>query len=155
VSTTEKITVLRGMTKPLLIFGIPLVLTTFFSMFSSPGIRSLRNPGIAACYLCLFVGLGIVGWKRTLLAWVAIGLLSGLLYFGWEWFSYSRSTDADRTRPSPSTVPFGLIGWPIMAPEAVEYFLADLGVLPSGPGATAARGASHEAASPNGAGGSK
>ena len=120
---------LSGLAKPARLFAVPLAITVVASMFISPGIRSVRNLGIAACYVAMIYGLTRLGWRQTLLVWTALGLLSGLLYFACDCFSYSRSNDPSATRPPLSTIPYGVLAWPIMAPEAVEYFLADIGVF--------------------------
>jgi hypothetical protein len=140
MTESHRTALIRSLGRPLMVFGILFVVTTFFSLFSTPAIRGLRNVGIIACYLALVVGVFKMGWKRTLLAWVIFGLLSGVLYFAYELVAHSRASKVDESRPSVTTVLHGLLAWPIMAPEAVEYTLADLGVLKTIPAPTPKHG---------------
>jgi hypothetical protein len=67
-------------------------------------------------------------WREAALTWAAFGVLGGAAYLGYEACSRWRNpTPADR--PRPGTLLHGLLAWPLMLPEAVEYLLADLGVL--------------------------
>ena len=114
--------------KWLAILGGVSAWTTFFSLFNTPGIRGWRNLGWPACYL---VGLAMVvalPWRSSLATWLILGLASGLLYFAYELFGYLHSGAPD-AKPRLSTIAYGLCLWPIMLPEVVEYWLADLGVL--------------------------
>ena len=153
--SAERIAFLRGLVTPALLFTVPLVITVVASMSSSPGIRSVRNIGIAACYLGLVFGLLRLGWRQTLLVWTALGILSGVAYFAYECFSHARANDPSAARPSPSTVLHGILAWPIMTPEAVEYFLADIGVLKAAAPAAPAQGMATEGTSPPARGGSE
>ena len=104
------------------------VWTIFFSMFNAPGIRGWRNLGWLACYI---TGLGMafaLPWRSSLATWVILGLSSGLFYFAYECYGYLRSRTPD-AKPRLTTIVHGLFLWPIMLPEAVEYWLTDLGIL--------------------------
>jgi hypothetical protein len=104
--------------------------TIFFSMFNRPRIRGLRNIGLLACYVLGVVMLFRLPWLSALVTWGIAGLVSGVLYFGYELLAYV--TAPDRTTiapPNPITVVHGLALWPIMLPEAIEYVLAELGIL--------------------------
>ncbi len=129
-------TYLSSLAQPALAFAAPLVVALVFSLFSSPGIRGWRNLGILGCYLVLVGCFFAFGWRRTLGAWLVYGLMSGMLYFAYELVTHRRSTDPDQPKPTLFTIVNGLFLWPIMAPEAVEYSLAELGVLGSAPEST-------------------
>lgn len=118
--------------KWLAIFGGAALWTILFSLSNHPPVRGWRNLGILACY-----GLGIasfffIGWQASLGNWAIFGLGSGLLYFFYEVFRYLQDR-AEGERPSPSTILNGLAAWPTMLPEAIEYWLADLGILKAPP----------------------
>ncbi len=115
-------------------FAISLLIavawTTDFSMTNNPGIRGFRNLGILASYVLFMVFLFIADWKAWLVTWVVFGLAGGALYILWEVIQRLR-TAAGEEKPgvSPMTFFYGLFAWPIMVPEAVEYTLAEIGVL--------------------------
>ena len=124
--------------KWLAILGAAAAWTTFFSLFNKPGIRGWRNLGWPGCYVIAVVMLFVLPWRSSLATWSLLGIGSGLLYFAYEVFGYVRAAD-DKTKPRIATILNGLFLWPIMLPEAIEYWLADLGVLkpvspPSPPG---------------------
>jgi hypothetical protein len=111
--------------------------TTLFSLTNQPGLRGFRNLGILASYLSVVVFLFVAGWRSALVTWAAFGVAGGLLYVAWEMLE-RRHAAGGREDPRVSLAPLihGLLVWPIMVPEAVEYALADLGILhtpPSGP----------------------
>ena len=114
--------------KWLAILGAAAAWTIFFSCFNAPGIRGWRNLGWLACYVAGVVMFFFLPWRAALGTWALIGIASGLVYFGHELLGYLRSREAD-ARPNPRTIANGLLFWPIKLPEAVEYLLADLGVL--------------------------
>ena len=108
--------------------------TTFFSFFSTPGIRGWRNLGWMACFVIGTFMLVTLPLRVALATWSVVGFVSGLLYYCYG--CYSRLTakpEEDISWPRPSTILHGLLLWPIMLPEAIEYWLADRGVLRPGP----------------------
>ncbi len=119
-------------------FAVALLLaltwTTLFSLSSTPGIRGFRNLGILACYGLMFVFLFMAGWQAALGTWAVFGVLGGVLYIGWEILQRLRIA-AGEEQPALSLSPLvhGLFAWPIMVPEAVEYVLAELGLLKGPP----------------------
>ncbi|WP_165074578.1 hypothetical protein [Paludisphaera rhizosphaerae] len=105
--------------------------TTFFSLFSGP-IRGWRNFGLLACFAIGFIMLFVLPWRSALATWGVVGAASGLLYFLYELYSRLTSKPEDEVQwPRLTTVVHGLFLWPIMLPEVIEYWLADLGVLRS------------------------
>jgi hypothetical protein len=104
--------------------------TTLFSMFNRPHIRGWRNVGILAGY-----GLGVamffaLPWKQALGTWATMGVLGGGLYVLYELVAHLRLAEKSAdSRPRLGPLLHGLFLWPIMLPEAVEYLLAELGVL--------------------------
>ena len=119
-------------------FAIALLLavgwTTLFSMSNKRGIRGFRNFGILASYLLPPLFLVISGWQQTLVTWAVFGVAGGMIYIGWELIERFRTPSGEeKPRISLSHLIYGLLAWPIMVPEAVEYLLADLGILSAGP----------------------
>jgi len=102
-----------------------VVLNIIASLFMSPAIRMFRMPLILAAYvigIVLFFKLGI--W-RALALWCGIGIASGFLYWGYEFWSARRSKDPDTKTPSLVMIVHGLFAWPIMLPEVIEYSWAE------------------------------
>ena len=105
--------------------------TTAFSLLQPP-LRGLRNLGILASYV-LGVGMAFQApWREALFTWVVFALAGGVAYVGYEAWSRGRQP-ADGDRLSLSPLLHAVLAWPIMFPEAVEYLLAELGVLGSPP----------------------
>ena len=118
--------------KWLLILACASIWTIFFSMFSTPRIRGWRNLGWLMCFIIGVIMLFALPWRSALVTWAVAAVFSGLVYFAYESFAYLRARDKARAAmPSPITVAHALFVWPIMLPEAIEYFLADIGVLKS------------------------
>lgn len=104
--------------------------TTLFSVFNAPRIRGWRNLGLLACFMLGMAMCFILPWRSALATWGVAGVFSGLVYFGYETFVYLRtSAKAAVAKPTITSIVHGLFVWPIMLPEAVEYLLAELGVL--------------------------
>lgn len=117
--------------KWLAILGGAALWTIVFSMSSNPPVRGWRNLGILACYVLGVAMVFFTTWRAFLGNWAIFGLGSGLLYFLYEAFSHIRGRAEGASKPSPMTILNGIIAWPIMLPEAIEYLLADLGILKS------------------------
>lgn len=111
--------------------SICAVVTIFFSMFNASGIRGYRNLGFLAIYLGTIVWLCISPFTAIMVGWCAFGLTSGILYYLYELVSVARSSDRPREWPKPITVLHGLVAWPVMLPEMIEYSLTDVGILKS------------------------
>jgi hypothetical protein len=117
-------------TKWLLILACASAWTIFFSLFNNPGIRGWRNLGWLACY-----GIGaFMMYELTLLValatWSLAGIFSGLVYLGYELFVYAKAGDKTGvSKPDLFVIVHGLAMWPIMLPEAIEYLLAESGIL--------------------------
>lgn len=124
--------------------------TTLFSLANKPGIRGFRNLGILASYLLVLVFLFVAGWRAALMTWGVFGVVGGVIYICWEVLQRLR-TAAGQEKPGVSLSPLihGLFAWPIMVPEAIEYALAELGVLRTPPPASRQTNAEPSAA-PNG-----
>lgn len=115
-------------------FAVALLLavgwTTLFSFSNTPGIRGFRNLGILACYILVLVFFFVAGWRAAMVTWAVFGVLGGVIYVCWEILQRLR-TPAGEQQPavSLSALVHGLFAWPIMVPEAIEYALAELGIL--------------------------
>jgi hypothetical protein len=119
-------------------FAVSLLLavgwTMVFSLMNNPGIRGYRNLGILACYLLVIVFLFIAGWKAVVVTWAVLGVAGGVIYVLWEILQRLRTAPGEeKPRVSLSPLVHGLLVWPIMVPEALEYTLAELGVLRAPP----------------------
>lgn len=104
--------------------------SSFFSLFNRQHIRGWRNLGLLAGYaagIAMFVALP---WRQAFVTWGVMGVGAGVLYIVYQLVAYlglaERSADA---KPRIGRLIHGLFLWPIMMPEAVEYLLAEMGVL--------------------------
>jgi hypothetical protein len=121
-------------TRYLIYFLSALSWTMLFSMSNTRGIRGYRNFGILACYILLIVMLFRIPFKSALVTWCILGVSGGLVYIAYELIARARAK-ASEEKPSVSFghVIYGNLMWPVMVPEAVEYILADLGILKAPP----------------------
>ncbi|MEK7953693.1 hypothetical protein [Luteolibacter soli] len=110
---------------------IALAWTTFFSMFNRQPIRGNRNFGLLACYIIFIVMLFRRPFAETFATWAVFGFAGGLCYLGYEVISRLRTSPGEE-KPGVSLVTlfYGLLAWPVMIPEAIEYLAADFGLLP-------------------------
>ena len=117
-----------------LVLSLAVCWTTLFSLCSTPAIRGYRNLGILASYVSFLIFLFAAGWKPVLMTWAVFGILGGVLYVCWEVIQRLRAA-AGEPKPAISLSPLlhGLFAWPIMVPEAVEYSLAEFGILKASP----------------------
>jgi|GEM_PF-2110405 len=104
--------------------------TTLFSMTIRQPVRGLRNLGILACYILAVIMPIRLPFGSALATWCVFGIAAGLLYNAYQGIAYLRDKSPEKT-PGLSFAHFvyGLLAWPVMIPEAIEYLLADLGVL--------------------------
>ncbi|MFO7569364.1 MAG: hypothetical protein R6W75_06160 [Smithellaceae bacterium] len=111
---------------------ITVLWTTIFSFAIRPGIRGFRNLGILGGYVSGFVFIFIAGWQQALFTWILFGVLGGVIYVFWEVFQRAKAPEGEE-KPSVSInhIFSGLLAWPIMIPEAIEYILAEIGILSS------------------------
>lgn len=108
--------------------------TTFFSFFNTPGVRGYRNLGILGCYILGIIMMAALPWRIALATWTFVGVASGLLYVLYDSYAFLAAKDkTEASRPRLSTIVHGLFAWPVMLPEAIEYWLADLGILKATP----------------------
>lgn len=104
--------------------------TTLFSLTNKQPVRGLRNLGILACYLLAVVMLVRLRFVAALVTWCVFGVAAGVIYSFYQLVSYARDQSPDKQLGlSFSHFIHGPLAWPIMIPEAIEYLLADLGVL--------------------------
>jgi hypothetical protein len=66
------------------------------------------------------------------MTWGAVGLATGALYYAYDWWATRGQEDPD-AHARLTTILHGLVAWPVMLPEVVEYTLAETGVLKGGP----------------------
>lgn len=107
--------------------------TAAFSL-AQPPLRGFRNLGLLACYIIGIAMAIALPWRTAAVTWAAFALAGGLLYVAYEAWSSRKEQGTDAERESRLTpLLHAVVAWPIMLPEAIEYGLADLGVLPTGP----------------------
>lgn len=108
--------------------------SSFFSMFNRPHIRGWRNLGLLAGFMLGIAMLVALPWQNALVTWTVAGLTGGILYLTYEVVAYLRLPERTRdARPKMGVLIHGLLLWPVMLPEAVEYLLTELGVLKAPP----------------------
>lgn len=115
-------------TKWLLYLAIPTAWTILFSIVETPGLRGWRNLGWPVCYVLGLAMLWSMGWRRAGATWLAVGLVTGLLYYIYQTWS-ARQEEDPAAKAQLATIFHGAVAWPIMLPEVIEYSLADAGVL--------------------------
>ncbi|MEO8429174.1 MAG: hypothetical protein ABI651_18955 [Verrucomicrobiota bacterium] len=103
-----------------------VVLNIIASLFMSPAIQMLRMPLILSAYVIGVVVFFKLGVWRALALWCGIGIVSGLLDWSYEFWSARRSEEPDTKMPSLVKAVHGLLAWPIMLPEVIEYSWAEL-----------------------------
>lgn len=107
-----------------------LAWSTFFSMFNRPTIRGWRNLGLLAGYgvgVAMFV---LLPWRSATVTWLAVAIPAGVLYVTYDVISFARTREREGiSRPSAGPLVHALLLWPVMFPEAIEYLLADVGLL--------------------------
>lgn len=112
--------------------------SSFFSLFQRPHIRAWRNLGLLAGFVLGASMLVALPWREALATWTVAALCGGVLYVIYEVVAYVRlpeKTPGDR--PGFGPLFHALLLWPVMLPEALEYLLAELGVLKPAPGPSA------------------
>jgi hypothetical protein len=111
-----------------------LTWTVLFSLSNTPGIRGYRNLGILAAYVGLGVFLFRAPWQEVSLTWAAFAVAGGIAYTFWEVLQRVRTPKHEEKPKVGFTHLFPALAlWPVMVPEAVEYALAELGILKSKP----------------------
>lgn len=121
-------------TRYLIYFLIAVGWTTLFSMSNKFWVRGYRQLGILVCYVLLVVMLFRVPFASALATWCLLGVSGGLVYVGYDLLVRARTRQGEKKpKVSFSHVIYGNLIWPIMVPEAVEYILAELGILKAAP----------------------
>ena len=104
--------------------------TTFFSMTHKQPVRGLRNLGLLACYILAIVMLIRLPFVTALTTWCAFGIVAAIIYNFYDLVVYARSKSPDKKLGlSFAYFLYSPLAWPIMLPEAIEYMLAEVGVL--------------------------
>ncbi len=109
---------------------IALAWTTAFSMTNKFPLRGNLNFGLLACFVSPLIFVFVSGFKSVSVTWFAFALLGALTYTAWEVFQNTKVVSPEEK----GKIGFGSflsapLAWPIMIPEAIEYFLAEIGVL--------------------------
>ena len=110
--------------------AVAFMWTTAFSMTNRFPVRGLRNLGILACYVIGISMFFVAGIKPAVSTWIMFGLIGGALYFIHDLIVRAKAKpEEEKPAISLGHFIFGQLAWPIMGPEAIEYALAELGVL--------------------------
>ena len=111
--------------------GLTLV-TILVSIQPSIALRQVRNLTILASYAIGIALLFTDRWVRPAAVWAGVGLVSGLLYYGYEAWAMKRAKregPAESGSPTLSTIALGVFAWPLALPEVIEATLADTASL--------------------------
>ena len=114
--------------------SISVAWTIMFSMVTKHSIRGFRNFGILASYTLCIVFFFITKWKLVVVTWACFGISGGVIYVLYEILQNIKNSEGERQIHFGHLV-YGLFTWPVMIPEAIEYSLAELGILKSKPSA--------------------
>lgn len=110
--------------------AIAFAWTIVFSMTNKFPVRGLRNLGILACYIIGISMFFAVGFKTAGTTWVMFGLVGGGLYFIYNLIVWAKANAGEaKPRISIGHFIYGQFAWPVMGSEAIEYTLAEIGVL--------------------------
>ncbi len=109
--------------------SVCLLWTIFFSLFNQASIRGYRNLGILGAYICLLIFIFRAEWKSVVTTWAIFGLAGGAMYTIWEVVQRARSREEKRPEVGFMHIVPAMALWPIMIPEAIEYTLAEMGLL--------------------------
>ena len=128
--------------------GLALAWTVAFSMTNRFPLRGNRNLGLLACYIAPVIFVFTSGFMSVAVTWLAFSVVGAITYTAWDIFQNARVTNPDEKNKiglgSFITAPFA---WPIMIPEAIEYFLAEIGILKSAKVVTESQEAEQDAPS--------
>lgn len=93
-------------------------------------LRLLRGLAWMSGYVIGIAMLVALPWRQAGANWLVMAAAGSGLYLLYEVFGWLvPGKDGERHVPRLATAIGGLVAWPIMLPEAVEYLLAELGVL--------------------------
>ena len=108
---------------------VALSWTVFFSMFNTK-IRGLRNLGLLTSFILPIVFLFLTEFKLIIYTWLIFSILGGIIYTSYDLLQVVKAKNEDE-KPQIGLSHFipAIFAWPIMIPEAVEYSLAELGIL--------------------------
>lgn len=113
-----------------LTLGLAQLWTIAFSMTSRFPLRGNRNIGLLACYISPLIFVFTSGFKSVALTWLVFAVLGALVYTAWNIFQNVRARNPDeKSRIGLGSFVSAPLAWPVMIPEAIEYFLAEIGVL--------------------------
>ena len=104
------------------------VISVLVSLSADLRIRLIRTPMVILSYVLLVVLFFLDPWWRVLAIWGFAGLATGLFCFAVDRFWTRQGHDLQPELPQSNNawlIPLGLLGWPDMLPQAVEFFQFD------------------------------
>jgi threonine/homoserine efflux transporter RhtA len=114
----------------LTLLGASAIVSSLCGLSNRRRLRLVRGLAWLSGYvlgIAMFIALP---WRHAGATWLVMAVLGSGLYLIYEVYGYVvGDKNGERTAPRLATVVGGLLAWPIMVPEAVEYLLAELGVL--------------------------
>jgi hypothetical protein len=100
------------------------VISVLVSLSADLRIRLIRTPMVILSYVLLVVLFFLDPWWRVLAIWGFAGLATGLFCFAVDRFWTRQGHGLQPELPQSSNawlIPLGLLGWPDMLPQAVEF----------------------------------
>ena len=106
------------------------VLSSVCGLSNNRRVRLIRALAWLSGYCLGIAMLVALPWRSAGATWLVMAAAGSGLYLVYELHGFLvPGTDGERNLPRLATVVGGVFAWPIMVPEAVEYLLAELGVL--------------------------
>jgi len=114
----------------LALLGSSAVVSSVCGLSNARRIRLIRGLAWLSGYLLGIAMLIALPWRNAGATWLVMAAVGSGVYLVYEFYGLLvPGKDGERTVPRLATLIGGLFAWPIMVPEAVEYLLAELGVL--------------------------
>lgn len=110
------------------------VISVLISLSASPCIRAIRSVTVLLSYVLLVALFVLDPWWRVLAISGGVGLATGLLCFAVDRFWNQRGRKLQPELPASNhawLIPLGIIGWPDMLPQLIEFALFDYRVFPA------------------------
>jgi hypothetical protein len=99
-------------------------ISVLVSLSADLRIRLIRTPTVILSYVLLVVLFFLDPWWRVLAIWGFAGLATGVFCFAvdrfWTWQGHDLQPELPQSN-NAWLIPMGLLGWPDMLPQAVEF----------------------------------
>lgn len=104
------------------------VISVLVSLSASPCIRAIRSVTVLLSYVLLVALFVLDPWWRVVAVSGGVGLATGLCCFAVDRFWNQRGHRLQPELPVSNhawLIPLGIIGWPDMLPQVLEFALLD------------------------------